>query len=627
MPEAWPPTLRTVLSAVIGSAFPTCLFWGDDSITFVNDVALAAKGLPLEAIGCPLEACLPDLWQVLGPAVMQASAGETRFYEDLQITLRRRGYPEPTWWMFSVSPVRDESGHICAAIVIGQETTERILTERRLRFLLDLGAVLRGLFDPCQIVNAVSEALGQHLQAGRAGYVGVSADGQVGTVVGRWTDPSMPDASGSYRLDAFGEGILKDLHAGRVVRIDDAQIDARTQDPPTLAAYAGLAIRASLAVPFMQHGRLAAILYVQQSTPRSWSEGDISLIREVAERTWNAVSRAEAEAALRTSEERFRRFGEFSPHVTWIYNVTEERVEYLSPAYEHVWGEPIEAVLQGPREHWGQTIHPDDREASLTVLGQVLGKWQPVVHEYRIVRPDGSVRRIRDICFPIGQRGEPVLRLGGIAQDITQAGGSQVYLVDADGDARTFVSRHLRASGYTVEEFTAAEPFLRVAPSLMPGCVILNIQSLGTEAFVIPKQIKTQALNLAVLAIDGGNVTRAVQAMKAGALDVLEPPLSTNQISVAVSSALATIQVATENSRTADTVRQRITVMTSRERDILVAMVRGGTSKQIGQRLGLSPRTVEAYRGRVMEKIGAQSLSEAVRLAVAAGLRPAAGDG
>ena len=136
----------------------------------------------------------------------------------------------------------------------------------------------------------------------------------------------------------------------------------------------------------------------------------------------------------------------------------------------------------------------------------------------------------------------------------------------------------------------------------------------------------TSAADTVILCLQPG-AGDSVQALKAGALDVLEPPLSTNQISVAVSSALATIQVATENSRTADTVRQRITVMTSRERDILVAMVRGGTSKQIGQRLGLSPRTVEAYRGRVMEKIGAQSLSEAVRLAVAAGLRPAAGDG
>lgn len=620
--ETWPSMLLARVLTVLKSGFPTCLFWGPDAICFCNDAYLSAYGLSVTAIGRSFGDILPDLWHSHGCIITRALAGETCFYEDLPLTIDRSGHPEATWWTFSLSPVYDESEQIVGAWATGHETTGRVVSEQRLRFLLDLSTALRTLSDRCEIVTRVSEDLGRHLGAGRVGYIGVGEDGQVGTVVGHWADANMQIPKGSYRLDIYGDEVLRDLRAGRIVRIDDALADPRAFSPQVAAAYAAVAVRASIAVPFTKDGRTAAIMYVQQATPRRWSEGEIALIQEVAERTWSAVARADAEAALRESEALFRQFGEFSPHVTWIYNVPEQKVEYVSPAYEHVWGEPRDAVLHGTQENWAQTIHPDDRQATLSVLKQALEEWAPVAHEYRILRPDGTVRMIRDICFPIGRRGIDVPRMGGIAQDITKDNGSRVYVVDADATSRTLTAHLLKTSGYPAEEFEAVDAFLKVAPSLAPGCVLLNIQSLGTGAFIIPKQVKARSLDLSVIVIDGGSVTRAVQAMKAGAVDVLQPPFNTNQLSIAVASAFANLQSSTSGEKFVDEARSRIADMTARERDVLEELVQGGSSKAIGQRLGLSPRTVESYRRRVMQKLEAQNLSEAVRIAVAAGLQP-----
>lgn len=123
------------------------------------------------------------------------------------------------------------------------------------------------------------------------------------------------------------------------------------------------------------------------------------------------------EPSLQVSEHRFREFGENSSDVPWIVDAQTKAVSYLSPAFEWIWGESRAAVLADPAR-WSQLLHPDDRARASAAMPRVLAG-KPFVVEYRIIRPDGEVRWIRDAGFPITEDGV-VRRSGGIAQDVTE---------------------------------------------------------------------------------------------------------------------------------------------------------------------------------------------------------------
>jgi two-component system CheB/CheR fusion protein len=123
--------------------------------------------------------------------------------------------------------------------------------------------------------------------------------------------------------------------------------------------------------------------------------------------------------ALGQSEERFRQFAENSADVLWIIDAKTLRLEYLSPAYERIWGDPREVVLAN-LERWRELIHPDDRGKTVASLERILAG-EAIPRDYRIIRPnDGEIRWIRDVGFPIRDETGKTVRVAGIAQDITE---------------------------------------------------------------------------------------------------------------------------------------------------------------------------------------------------------------
>jgi PAS domain S-box-containing protein len=127
-----------------------------------------------------------------------------------------------------------------------------------------------------------------------------------------------------------------------------------------------------------------------------------------------------AEERLRESEKRFRQFAENSASIVWIADVATLRLEYLSPAFEEVAGEARDAMMQDIRR-WNALVHPEDRERVIASAMNML-QGQPYVQEYRIIRPaDGDIRWIRGTGFPMPDDDGTLRRLGGIAQDITEA--------------------------------------------------------------------------------------------------------------------------------------------------------------------------------------------------------------
>jgi PAS domain S-box-containing protein len=342
-------------------------------------------------------------------------------------------------------------------------------------------------------------------------------------------------------------------------------------------------------------------------------EGAVAIMQDV-----DAAKRAEQ--AIREREEQFGRFAEHSSNVLWILKIATRTLDYLSPAYEGVWGQSRSAA----RGYWTDSIHPDDRERAVADFERAL-LGALVVQEYRIVRPDGAISSIRDTMFPIRDQRGHVKYVGGIAEDITVHDGRQAYIIDADPASRRSLSGLLQRGGYGVKTFSSGAEFLEVAAVLALGCVVLDIRLPQAGGLELLRQLKANASDLPVIVTgtSTGNIALAVQAMKAGAVDWLEMPYQQDALLMAVASALADLRRAGEQQRDAKFTRSRIAGLSARERQVLEGLLAGGTNKVIGRDLGISPRTVELHRASVMERLGAKTLSEAILMAAAAGVRPA----
>ncbi|WP_262265790.1 PAS domain S-box protein [Microvirga yunnanensis] len=625
--ETWPPSLRVTISNMLRSKMPTYLLWGPELITFYNDACLPLRGLRTEALGQPLRQAWAEIWDVASPLVARARGGEATYVQDVPVWIvQRKGYPEETWWNASFSPVIAESGDVGGVLIVIHETTERVFGEQRLQFLVDLSTRLRGTSDACGVMALAAKMLGRHLKASRVGYAEFSETGRSFTVERDWTEGSTPSFAGQYQVSDFGPLVESELRAGHTVHINDAQTDLLTAAANIATQFLRTGKRATIIAPLIRDNRLVAALFVHQSEPRHWRDDEVTLAQEVAERTWTSVLRARAEMALRESEARFRQFAEHSTDMLWIMNADTLQMEYVSPAFERVWGWSPEMLQH--RDQWAESLHPEDRESALQTTERVL-RGDTVIHEYRIVRPDGSMRHIHATGFPIFDEHQQIRRIAGIAKDITQHDGSTVYVVDSNETSRRELCLLLQGASYEVKTFASAQSFLEVAPVLVPGSVVLDVRNPETGELTIPREVKVRRSSLPTIVIGEarGDVAVGVRAMKAGAVDFLDVPYAPEQLLDALASAQATIRERAERDQATERVRALIAALPAREREVLDGLLAGGTNKTIARDLGLSPRTVEAHRARIMERLGAQSLPELVQIAVAAGLQPKPPDG
>ena len=198
-----------------------------------------------------------------------------------------------------------------------------------------------------------------------------------------------------------------------------------------------------------------------------------------------------------------------------------------------------------------------------------------------------------------------------------------VYIVDDDDAVRDSLSVLLEAVGHRVRTFGLARDFLDAAPTLPLGCLIVDIRMPEMDGLELQRALNDQALDFAVIVITGhGDVPLAVRAMKAGALDFIEKPFSTPTIMASVRAALSRIESVEEHDPVAQAALAKLELLSPREREVLEGLLAGLPNKTIAYDLAISPRTVEIHRARVMDKMGARSLSELIRFALAAGLQP-----
>jgi two-component system response regulator FixJ len=202
-----------------------------------------------------------------------------------------------------------------------------------------------------------------------------------------------------------------------------------------------------------------------------------------------------------------------------------------------------------------------------------------------------------------------------------------VYIVDDDAAFRRSVERLLRSAGLTGVPFESASAFLKAAPDLVDGCIILDVRMPGMGGLELQEQLKSIGFKLPIIVMTlKGDMQTAVRAMKGGAVDFIEKPFNDEGLLGAIEAALALGPAPSRDRETVEAAR-RVARLSPRERQVLDGLVAGRLTKQIAYDLGISARTVEEHRARMLARLGARSPAEAVRLAVVAELAPAHPEG
>jgi PAS domain S-box-containing protein len=286
--------------------------------------------------------------------------------------------------------------------------------EERLAFLLRLNDALRPLSDPIAVQQTAATLLGEYLRAGRVGYA--ELDGREYVIRCEYTN-GVPPLAARGPATGFGEALREAYSRGETVVVRDVSSDPRFTEVER-EMMAGRQIASFVGVTLIKGGQLVAAFGANNPTPRDWTPVEIALVRDVAERTWDAAERARAEAATREQEHRLRLALDASGGGSWTWNVVTNEA-YWDERFRALYGftsdEPASA------DAWIACVHEDDRAQSMALRDAVLtsrttDSWE---HTVRIVRPDGTTTWVQSRGRAERDAEGNVTRLSGLDLDFS----------------------------------------------------------------------------------------------------------------------------------------------------------------------------------------------------------------
>jgi FixJ family two-component response regulator len=191
-----------------------------------------------------------------------------------------------------------------------------------------------------------------------------------------------------------------------------------------------------------------------------------------------------------------------------------------------------------------------------------------------------------------------------------------VFVVDDDISIRESLELLIRCEGWQPQLFATAQEFLDLPRVLAPSCLILDVSLPGLNGLDLQKQVAVERTEMPIIFITGyGDVPMTVRAMKAGAQEFLTKPFSDEVLLAAIRQALERSRIALGREMEMQTLKGRYASLTARERQVMILVASGKPNKLVGSELGISEITVKAHRGKVMEKMKADSVADLVKMA------------
>jgi FixJ family two-component response regulator len=191
-----------------------------------------------------------------------------------------------------------------------------------------------------------------------------------------------------------------------------------------------------------------------------------------------------------------------------------------------------------------------------------------------------------------------------------------VFVVDDDVSVRESLQFLIQDEGWRVETFASAEEFINRPRELVPSCVVLDISMPGLNGLDLQKRLAVDRPDMPILFLTGhGDVPKAVQAMKAGAVEFLTKPFSDSRLLTAIGKAIDRSGALLDRNAELRALKARYARLTSREREVMALVVVGLANKEVACELGISEVTVKAHRGSMMQKMEAESLADLVNQA------------
>ena len=294
--HAWPDVLKTTVSLMLDSHFPKSIVWGPELITIYNDGFLPILGDKPEALGRPFSDVWHEVWDEIKPIADAAFAGHATYIENFPLIIQRTQTPEPAYFTFCYSPIRDSFGNVVGMLDTVTETTPTVLMSQRLAVLDAIASAVVNLTEPEEILAVTMRLTAEYLKVTHCAYADMEADEDAFYIRDNWTVAGAPSIVGPYRLRDFGELAVSRLRAGQPLVIND-----RTKDllPQAAASFEAIGVAATICLPLIKGGRLTALMAVHDQAPRVWTTFELGLLSEVTELSWAHIERARADCAVR----------------------------------------------------------------------------------------------------------------------------------------------------------------------------------------------------------------------------------------------------------------------------------------------------------------------------------------
>ncbi|WP_246692775.1 PAS domain-containing protein [Methylobacterium sp. WL64] len=341
--------------------------------------------------------------------------------------------------------VFDEQGRCVRAIGIVREVTERAEAdlarredERRRATLLELNDRLRDIQDPGALAYTACEVVGGILGVSRVGYGVIDKVAETIAIERDWNAPGVESLAGVLRFRDYGS-YIDDLKRGETAIVADARLDPRTRDKS--GALEAISARSFVNMPLVELGSSVALFYANHAVARSWSKGELTLMREVAERVRLATERLRSERALRASEEQFRVLAQAIPNQIWAARPDGYLYWFNEQAYAYAGTAP--GTMDGTTA-WGRIVHPDDLPAAGEAWTRALASGTVYETEFRIRRADGAYRWFLVRAEPVRSPDGALVQWVGTNTDIDERRRQSVELAELNATLERRVEERTR---------------------------------------------------------------------------------------------------------------------------------------------------------------------------------------